>query len=100
MAKKVKVTHGTTDKDLLGPCGLYCNYCLVYRQGKCEGCIRMSRQKARTGEVFCGIYACSREKGIEACCDCREFPCDRYGPGKDSIFSESFVKWIRETCRR
>jgi hypothetical protein len=93
-------TDVTVDRDLLGPCGVNCGYCLVLKEGKCNGCGKMSKQKAEKGETFCGIYECASEKAMDACCDCPEFPCRRYDPGADSIFSETFLKWVKETCGR
>ena len=85
-------------KELLAPCGLYCGVCAIYIAHKdnnikfkqalfpvykafaksvddiaCTGCLS-------TGIVFpvcqvCPIKKCTKEKGIEGCFQCEEFPC-------------------------
>ena len=86
--------------ELLAPCGLYCGVCRVYIAHKdndiefkreilpiykaygaksvddiaCDGCLS-------EGIVFpycktCSIKDCIKDKGIEGCRQCDEFPCD------------------------
>jgi hypothetical protein len=31
----------------------------------------------------CSVYECSKEKNVQFCCDCDEFPCDHYQPYAD-----------------
>ena len=102
------------DKALLSPCGLYCGVCRVYIAHKdndikfkeelfpiykaygaksvddmaCEGCLS-------EGIVFpfcqsCAIKDCIKDKKIEGCCQCEEFPCEIIdnwpsAPGKEII---------------
>jgi hypothetical protein len=86
------------NNDLLAPCGLYCGVCAVYIAHKnnnqkfkkvlfpiykafvktvdevsCTGCLS-------DGVVFpvckkCPIKDCTREKGINGCHECEEWPC-------------------------
>ena len=86
-------------KELLAPCGLYCGVCAVYIAHRdnnlkfkkrlipvysliakdvedisCTGCLS-------EGIIFpycqnCSIKNCSREKNIDGCYQCDEFPCD------------------------
>ena len=85
----------TVNRDLLAPCGLYCGVCGVYiahrdnnekfkerlttvygcttEQVKCKGCL--------SDDVFvycnvCPIKTCTRDKGIEGCHKCDDFPCN------------------------
>ena len=86
----------TINKELLAPCGLYCGVCgilMADRDGnekfkerlstvyglkpehiRCQGCL------AEEDKVFaycqvCPIKSCTREKGIEGCHLCDDFPC-------------------------
>ncbi len=101
-------------KDLLSPCGLYCGVCRVYVAHRdndiefkkrlfpayktygaesmedmaCEGCLS-------DGIHFpfcrsCSIKDCVKNRGIEGCHQCTEFPCDIIEnwpsePGKEII---------------
>jgi len=86
-------------KELLAPCGLYCGVCSIYIAHKdnnqkfkqvllkaygpfakkvedlqCTGCLS-------DGIVFkfcqtCPIKSCAKEKEIEGCYQCEEFPCE------------------------
>ncbi|HEX9908837.1 MAG TPA: DUF3795 domain-containing protein [Thermoplasmata archaeon] len=97
--KSKKPSQRVPDKSLLGPCGVYCGYCLAYKYERCDGCIAMSERAEKMGEVFCDIYPCWKEKKIVMCAECELYPCDKYDPHKASIFSESFVKWIRKEIK-
>jgi hypothetical protein len=84
------------DESLLTPCNVYCGSCAVYKKGRCLGCVEQSRKAAAQGKVFCDIYLCANGKGLAACSDCQAYPCEKYDNG---IFSESFIKWIREKLK-
>ncbi len=87
-------------------CGLYCGACSIikaYQSGikdpfacfwsdeagaelKCHGC--------KTDQVFqgaaefggcakCAIRACAKEKGVERCLSCPDFPCQNFNPDTD-----------------
>ena len=86
------------NKDLLAPCGLYCGVCAVYMAHRdnnqkfkeklvkvyqpltksiedvqCEGCLS-------EGTVFgycqtCPIKSCVKDKELEGCFQCEEWPC-------------------------
>ena len=109
------------NKDLLSPCGLYCGVCRVYIAHKendiefkqellpiykaygaknvedmaCEGCLS-------DGIIFpfcrsCTIKDCIKNKGIEGCRQCDEFPCEIIEkwpskPGKEIIL-RSIPAW-------
>jgi hypothetical protein len=57
--------------DLASPCGLYCGECLHFRK-PCQGCVPSGGQPS-WGK--CRTYACVKEKNIEHCGECLEFPC-------------------------
>lgn len=87
------------DPDLLGPCAIYCGYCGVHLNGRCEGCGPMTRKRAKEGKVFCGIVECASKKGVEMCAECADYPCDRLAEdsGDDfGVYSKAFVSYIKE----
>lgn len=54
-------------------CGLNCALCTMKLDGYCPGC------GGGDGNQGCSIARCSIEHGkIEYCCECGEYPCDRY----------------------
>lgn len=76
------------NNELLGYCGLYCGGCGIFQNTakgiatklddgqdyNCKGC------NSDTLTPWCGdcaIKNCSREKGLEYCLKCGEFPCDK-----------------------
>ena len=85
------------DRNLLAPCNVYCGNCAVYKKGKCLGCVEQSKKAEAEGKVFCDIYACAKDKKLAACSECVSYPCEKYDKGY--LFSESFVKWIREKLK-
>jgi len=97
--QKSKTKGRKFDPELMGPCGVYCGYCLSYKYDRCDGCIAMSKAATKKGEVFCPIYVCSADRDLERCVDCAEYPCRRYDPGKDGIYADSFISWIRDDIK-
>lgn len=81
---------------LLSPCNVYCGNCALYKRDKCLGCAEESRKAEAEGKVFCDIYSCAKSKKLATRSDCAIYPCDKYDEG---IFSESFIKWIREKLK-
>ncbi|MEM3640935.1 MAG: DUF3795 domain-containing protein [Candidatus Bathyarchaeia archaeon] len=81
---------------LLAPCTIYCGNCALYRKGKCLGCAEESKKAQSVGKMFCDIYSCAKDKNLVACSDCGDYPCEKYDKG---IFSESFIKWVREKLK-
>jgi hypothetical protein len=81
----------TVDFNLASPCGSYCVEC-QYLNEKCSGCGYV-KGKPFWGE--CRFYSCVREKGVEHCGLCKDFPCDyflsTYDPkeGKSKIFNRA-----------
>jgi len=57
---------------LIAPCGLYCGWCPFYvfkpSEYSCPGC--------RDREEECVIRDCARDRGVELCTFCSEFPCE------------------------
>lgn len=63
-----------TDPNLATPCGSYCGECGYY-QNRCTGCGYI---KGRPFWGECRFYSCVREKGVEHCGLCIDFPCNYY----------------------
>ncbi len=85
------------NKDLLAPCGLYCGVCgvliadrddnrkfkerlaTVYGTApediRCKGCMHENPDAVFLYCRVCPIKNCTREKGIEGCHQCDDFPC-------------------------
>ncbi len=80
------------DEKLLAPCGHYCGSCVVFVNGKCLGCVEEGKKRAAEGAEFCEVHECATGRNI-ACHECSAMPCDRY---EDSIYTNSFMEWIRE----
>jgi hypothetical protein len=76
-------------------CGIYCSACSVAMQGKtgltdgfaaclgsvpkediaCGGC---KSDNVYYGCRICGLRSCAREKNVEHCIECSEYPCKNY----------------------
>lgn len=50
-------------------CGLVCILCNEGKSGRCTGCMEKCDG--------CSIKACSQDKKIDGCWECKEFPCDK-----------------------
>jgi hypothetical protein len=61
------------DTKMAAPCGMCCGECVHYKK-KCGGCANMG--KPHWGE--CRVNTCVRERNVEHCGLCQEFPCDIY----------------------
>jgi len=85
------------ETNLLSPCNVYCGNCAVYKIGECQGCPEENRRAEAEGKVFCDIGVCAKNQKLSTCSDCQNYPCEKYDK---SIFSESFIKWIREKLKR
>ncbi|MFX1297148.1 MAG: DUF3795 domain-containing protein [Promethearchaeota archaeon] len=87
-------------KELLAPCGLYCGVCAIYIADKannlkfkqrlvdvykpisktvadikCSGCLSENQEKIFGYCQTCPIRDCVKNKGIEGCHQCDDFPC-------------------------
>jgi len=84
------------DMSLLSPCNYYCGNCVLYKKSKCLGCAEASAKAEAEGRVFCDVSLCAKNKPFKTCSDCQSYPCEKYDK---SIFSESFIKWIRDKLK-
>jgi hypothetical protein len=90
-------------QEMTAPCGLDCFNCPVhlaktseeirnqivanlgvsYHDAACGGCRSVNGfcpLGKKHGSAQCATFACVKEKGIETCADCAEFPCDKLQP--------------------
>jgi len=121
---------------MTAPCGLDCFNCPLYlavedealraalakhmnipiEKVPCRGC----RDEKGTIPYLdmtepCNVYRCTREKGIDFCCDCGDFPCDHLHPYADradrvphntKVFNLCLIKkmgleaWAEEKAQR
>ena len=56
-------------KSFYGPCGLYCRAC---GDKNCTGCQSNTVDKYVSN---CKFRTCAKEKGLEFCCFCSDYPC-------------------------
>lgn len=91
-------------RNLTAPCGLDCFNCPMYKasldeearkklasamkipveEAQCRGCRNENGTIGFLGmSKPCNVYGCAREKGLDFCSDCREFPCDHLHPYAD-----------------
>ena len=69
-------------------CGLAC--CLCEEQPGCPGC----RGGGCPGAEDCRNFRCCREKNLEGCWQCPEFPCE--SRMFDSLRTRAFVRYVKE----
>jgi hypothetical protein len=67
------------EEKLAAPCGLYCGACIDYLIYKsCHGCnCECGKCDASGHHETCDIYRCCEQRSIEACYECKEFPCSQ-----------------------
>lgn len=76
----------------------YCGIaCIVCRQkDTCSGC----RDEGCHGKGWCKNYNCCREKGLNGCWECDEFPCTGSDNGFTNMFDKlrirTFAKFAKE----
>ncbi len=69
-------------------CGLAC--CVCSQNQNCAGC----RNDGCTGKEWCKSFNCCRQKGLNGCCECTEFPCSNEMFNKLRV--RTFAKFIGE----
>lgn len=62
------------------PCGGYCKNCVVYKKA-CAGCVETNGKPfhlKKAGKDVCPVWQCAKERKVEHCGICDEFPCDKF----------------------
>ena len=76
------------NENLLGKCGYYCGYCPTFIQGKCAGCVDGNQAGV------CYSRDCVLKKGIHACGECVDFPCEEIiERPKATLLSTPWLEW-------
>lgn len=90
-------------RQLTAPCGLDCFNCEIYEanltdqmaefihtkmgvpkeQISCRGCRAQDGRHFHLPNDGCLTLTCAKEKGVEFCCDCGDFPCSYLAPLAD-----------------
>ncbi len=76
-----------------GVCGLstelICKNCKLFKNGECGGC---------RNNDYCPLPKCAKEKGVNTCFECSEFPCKLFyekGP-----LVEEILNFFKENLER
>ena len=78
------------DEKLLGKCGFYCGACPTYIKGGCRGC----EDEHTTGDCF--TRDCVKEKKLNFCGECKNFPCDTIMTKPHStVLDKDWLAWKR-----
>ena len=72
---------------LFSLCGLNCGLCPMHIGGHCPGC------GGGDGNQSCSIARCSKERGVEFCIHCGDYPCAKYEGIDDT---DSFISHLRQ----
>ncbi len=122
------------DKQLASPCGLYCGACGIYmatnendgklrekfskaygssiEDTKCLGCLSEDTDSIYIYCKVCPIKTCVKQKNIEGCFQCDDFPCENVNnfpvaEGKKVILRAiplwkkiGTEKWLEEEAKR
>jgi len=79
------------NETLLGKCGFYCGSCPTYRKGNCRGCV----DEHTAGDCF--TRDCVLAKGITACGECADFPCETImTQPRCTVLDKDWLRWKRE----
>jgi hypothetical protein len=71
---RYETMDAVADLNLVTPCGSYCGECQNY-QKNCAGC-GYAKGKPFWGE--CRFYPCAKQKNVEHCGLCLDFPCEYF----------------------
>lgn len=69
-------------------CGLAC--CICTENTTCPGC----RNDGCKNKEWCKNYNCCREKGLNGCWECGDFPCE--GNMLDKLRIRTFARFVKE----
>lgn len=88
------------DSNLLGPCGIYCGFCLALKKNICSGCrYEANRQAQRGNKDWCTLLNCAEERHVKECSDCDDFPCKEYDPEGKGMYSRMYIDYINNKVR-
>lgn len=77
---------------LLGKCGFYCGACPTYMKGGCRGC----EAEHTAGDCF--TLDCVKEKELNFCGECGNFPCDTIMKNPHStVLDKDWLAWKKKS---
>lgn len=59
----------------LSVCGIDCSKCRYFTKSQCLGCRRVAPEGKCVWNGRCDLFDCSKNKKVEHCGKCAEFPC-------------------------
>lgn len=80
------------DEKFVGYCGVNCSECMDLINYRCPGC----RFSPWTDDDICPPVKCCREKSIDFCGECSEFPCEMMEEFYDESDSHRAAKKLME----
>jgi hypothetical protein len=106
-------------KALTAPCGLDCFNCEIYEDNltdefaefihtkmgvqkdkiACKGCRQQDGKHFHLSAGGCATLNCVKDKGVEFCCDCNEFPCALLAPLADGADRYPHNMKVYNLCR-
>jgi hypothetical protein len=104
---------------LSAPCGLDCFNCELYVDNltdkfanlihektgvplqdiACKGCRQQDGKHFHLGEKGCATLNCIKEKEVDFCCNCDEFPCAKLAPTADQAARYPHNMKMYNLCR-
>ena len=80
------------DVKLIAKCGFYCGACPTYINGICAGC----EKEHVSGDCF--TRDCVKEKKLNFCGECRNFPCyEIMNRPRSTVLDKEWLRWKRES---
>ena len=106
-------------KTLTAPCGLDCFNCELYEENltedlaalihdklgvnkqdiTCKGCRQQDGKHYHLGPDGCATLDCVKEKGVDFCYDCDDFPCSKLAPTADQANRYPHNMKLYNLCR-
>jgi hypothetical protein len=106
-------------KALTAPCGLDCSNCEVHESNlteamalrihqkfsvpmeeiACKGCRQQDGSHWHLPAEGCATLTCAKEKGVDFCCDCGDFPCRLLAPVADGASTYPHNMKLYNLCR-
>lgn len=106
-------------KALTALCGLDCFSCELYEENltdeltelihqkydvpkeaiPCKGCRAQDGDHFHLSQEGCATLTCAKDKGVELCCDCDEFPCALLAPVADGAATYPHNMKVYNLCR-
>ena len=77
-------------KSSLCPCGTDCEHCEWFKGNKEQQCTGCSSVEGNPFWGSCNVFKCVKEKNVNHCGECKEFPCDlfmnQYDPDEGRLY--------------